>query len=401
MSMVEPSGRALSFGVAGLGVAAAQIVPAIAKHPHLRVAAAAEPRQEARDKFVHEYGGEVFNTVEELCASPKLDAVYICTPNPFHAEHVLMAAKHGKHIIVEKPMGLSIEECEAMNAAVERAGVKLLCGHTHSFDAPIRKMHEIVRSRELGALCMINTWHYQDWLYRSRGPTELDPSLGGNVLFRQAPHAIDIVRLLGGGMVRSVRGMTGVWDPSRRAEGAWVTYIEFEDGTPATDVFTGYAHFDTAEFTSWIGEGIRPPDQNLRSRARIASLQTPEEEAQLKSVKRYGGGQENARIRDEEHPHAHFGITVVSCEHGDIRQSPHGLYIYGDREKWEVPVPKTVRGREAELEELYQAVVHDRPVNHDGRWGEATLEVVLGIMQSARERREVYMSHQVPSPDNA
>ena len=61
--------------------------------------------------------------------------------------------------------------------------------------------------------------------------------------------------------------------------------------------------------------------------------------------------------------------------------------------------PKADRGRIAELEEMYQAVVHDRPLFHDGRWGEATLEVVLAIMQSARERREIVMRHQVPSSE--
>ncbi len=90
-------------------------------------------------------------------------------------------------------------------------------------------------------------------------------------------------------------------------------------------------------------------------------------------------------------------MTIVSCERGDIRQSPHGLLVYGDAARWEVPVPKADRGRAAELEEMYQAVRHDRPVFHDGRWGEATLEVVLAIMQSARERREIPMAYQVPS----
>ena len=94
-----------------------------------------------------------------------------------------------------------------------------------------------------------------------------------------------------------------------------------------------------------------------------------------------------------------FGLTVVSCEHGDIRQTPQALRVYGDDGKWEVPVAAGERGRAAELEELYQAVVHNRPVFHDGRWGEATLEVVLAIMQSARERRELRMSHQVPVRD--
>ena len=391
--------KELRFGVAGLGVASAQILPAVARHPHLKVAAAAEPRPEAREKFAQEYGGECYETVEEMCASPNVDAIYVCTPNQFHAEHVIAAAEHGKHIIVEKPMGLTIDECEAMNAAAERNNVKLLCGHTHSFDAPIRKMREIVRSGELGKLCMINTWHYQEFMYRARMPQELDASKGGNVVFNQGPHAIDILRLIGGGMVRSVRAMTGVWDPARRAEGAWVAYIEFEDGTPATDVFNGYAHFDTAEFTEWMGEAQRTPEQNLRARARIAGLKSPEDEAGLKSVKRYGGGQEESRIRNASYPHSHFGITIVSCEHGDIRQSLHGLLVYGDEKNWEIPVSKMARGREAELDELYQAVVNDRPVFHDGRWGEATLEVVLAIMQSAKERREIMMSHQVPTPD--
>ena len=391
--------KKLRFGMAGLGVAAAQLLPEIAAHANLDATAAADPRPEARAKFAEEFGGDTYETVEEMCASSNVDAVYVCTPNQFHAEHVIAAAENGKHVIVEKPMGLTIEECEAMNAAAERNNVKLLCGHTHSFDAPVRKMREIVRSGELGKLCMINTWHYQEFMYRPRMPQELDSSKGGNVVFNQGPHAIDILRLIGGGMVRSVRAMTGVWDPARRAEGAWVAYVEFEDGTPATNVFTGYSHFDTAEFTEWMGEAQRTPEQNLRARARIAGLTSPEDEAGLKSVKRYGGGQEESRIRNASYPHSHFGITVVSCEHGDIRQSLHGLLVYGDEKNWEIPVSKTARGREAELDELYQAVVNDRPVFHDGRWGEATLEVVLAIMQSAKERREIMMSHQVPTPD--
>jgi hypothetical protein len=90
---------------------------------------------------------------------------------------------------------------------------------------------------------------------------------------------------------------------------------------------------------------------------------------------------------------------VVSCEHGDVRQTPTALRVYGDEKVWEVPVASGERGRAAELEELYEAVVNHRPVFHDGRWGEATLEVVLGIMQSARDHREIAMSHQVPVVD--
>ncbi len=82
-----------------------------------------------------------------------------------------------------------------------------------------------------------------------------------------------------------------------------------------------------------------------------------------------------------------------------MRQSQDGILIYGDGEVTEVPITDTVFGRQAEITELYEAVVHDKPMFHDGRWGEATLEVCLGILQSTAEHREVQLSHQTGVPD--
>jgi phthalate 4,5-cis-dihydrodiol dehydrogenase len=89
----------------------------------------------------------------------------------------------------------------------------------------------------------------------------------------------------------------------------------------------------------------------------------------------------------------------VSCERGDIRQTPDGLHIYGEAEQRAITLPTGSRGREAEVEELYNAVVHKRPVFHDGQWGAATLEVCLAMIESAAQRKEVFLSHQVPSPE--
>jgi len=222
--------QVLRMGMAGLGVASTQILPPLAKLPHIKIAAAVDVRKEALGKFREEYGGETFDTVEEMCRSDKVDFVYIATPNELHAEHVITAAKHGKHAIVEKPMALSIEQCEAMNEAAENYGTKLLCGHTHSFDPPIRKIREIVKNGDLGKLCMINTWNYNEFMYRPRMKHELATSRG--VVLNQGPHQVDVVRLIGGGMVRSVRATTGIWDPTRPHEGSYVVYLEFEDAEP-------------------------------------------------------------------------------------------------------------------------------------------------------------------------
>jgi phthalate 4,5-cis-dihydrodiol dehydrogenase len=287
-----------------------------------------------------------------------------------------------------------------MNKAAADAGVILLCGHSKSFDPPIRKMRELVRSGELGPLRMINTWNFNQFMYRPRMPHELEPALGGNVVFNQGPHQVDVIRLIGGGMVRSVRAMTGIWDPDRHAEGAWAAYLEFEDGTPSTLVYNGYGHFNTAELHYWIGEGGQPvsPDMNVSTRRRVKEIA---DETTLKERDRYGGeaprNQDGDGARARKQPF--FGLTIVSCERGDIRQSPDGLTIYGDEGNQSIALPLGSRGRFAELEELYDAVVEGRPAYHDGAWGEATLEVVLAIMQSAKERKEIYMEHQVPSPE--
>jgi phthalate 4,5-cis-dihydrodiol dehydrogenase len=391
----------LRLGIAGLGVASTQILPPISTLPFIKVTAAADTRTDALAKFREAYRGETFTSVEAMCASSKVDAVYVATPNQLHAQHAIAAANHKKHVIVEKPMALSIEECEAMNQAAEKTHVNLLCGHTHSFDPPVRKIREIVKSGELGKLRMINTWNYNEFMYRPRMKHELATSRG--VVLNQGPHHVDIVRLIGGGMVRSVRAMTGIWDQARAHEGSYTCYLEFEDGTPATLVYSGYGFFDTAELFSWVGEGgqYREPETNLKVRRQLREVRSPEEEEQLKEGMRFGGQREGqfSHVWSGEKKQPFFGFTLVSCEHGDIRQTPDGLLIYGEEEKREIRLPAGRRGREAEVEELYHAVVHNRPVFHDGRWGEATLEVCLAMLESAKERKEVFLSHQAPSPE--
>jgi phthalate 4,5-cis-dihydrodiol dehydrogenase len=391
----------LRMGMAGLGVASTQILPAVSRLPYLQITAAADLRADALVRFGKEYDATAFSSVEEMCRSSDVDFVYIATPNQLHAEHAIIAAKHKKHVIVEKPMAMSLEECEAMNAAAEKNGVKLLCGHTHSFDPPIRKIREIVKSGELGKLCMINTWNYNEFMYRPRMKHELATSRG--VVLNQGPHHVDIVRLIGGGMARSVRAMTGIWDKARGYEGSYTCYLEFEDGTPATLVYSGYGFFDTAELFSWVGEGgqYREPETNLKVRRRLREVRSAEDEERLKEGMRFGGQREGeySHIWSGERKQPFFGFTLVSCERGDIRQTPEGLFIYGEDEKREIALPTGSRGREAEIEELYNAVVHHRPVFHDGRWGEATLEVCLAMLESAKERKEILLSHQVPSPE--
>src|SRR5205823_167151 len=106
-------------------------------------------------------------------------------------------------VVVEKPMALCVEDCDEMNEAAVRHNIKVLAGHSHSFDAPIRKMQQVITSGELGEVVMINSWNYNDYNPRPWPSAEVKATHGP--LFAQGPHQIDIVRQLGGGLVKSLR----------------------------------------------------------------------------------------------------------------------------------------------------------------------------------------------------
>ncbi len=399
--------KVLRLGFAGLGMAASRLIPEIDKLSYITLTAAADLREHALGKFRQEFNGEVYDTVDEMCQSRNVDAVYVATPHEFHAQHAITALENRKHVIVEKPMALSIEEAEAMNAAAERYGVKLMAGHTHSFDPPVRKMSELVRSGALGKLLMINSSYYKDHIYRPFSDHDIKMSRG--VVLNQGPHQVDIVRMIAGGMVKSVRAMAGMGDRLRPGEGHHVCYLEFEDGVPACLVYSGYAFFDTGELVWGIGEGgeIKDPERHLKARRFFKNIGSGPQREKLLQERleqwRYGGSQQGewARQGEGKRHQPFFGLTIVTCEKGDIRQSPAGLFIYGEEGKTEIPISQGLSGRQAEFTEFYDAIVENRPLFHDGRWGEATLEVCLGILKSAAGRREVFMSHQVPVPDRA
>src|SRR5262245_61852761 len=204
------SKRPLRLGAIGLGRAFSLMLPTFAGHPLVELVAGADPRAEARQAFAADFNARTYASAEELCADPAVEAVYISTPHPLHAPQAGLAAAHGKHILVEKPMALTLADCEAMIEAAEKAKVQLVVGHSHSFDAPVARTRDLVASGAYGSLRMIQALNYTDWLYRPRRADELTEA-GGGVLLNQAPHQVDSVRLIGGGRVRTVRASAGTW----------------------------------------------------------------------------------------------------------------------------------------------------------------------------------------------
>ena len=383
--------KKLRIGVAGLGRAFTLMLPALSRDPRVELVAAADPRNEARSKFEADFQAKSFVSVEELCKHPAIDIVYIATPHQFHAAQARLAASHGKHLLVEKPMALTLEDCRSMIDAAREARVALVVGHSHSFDRPILQARKIIEQGLVGKVRMITAFNFTDFLYRPRRPEELATELGGGVVFNQAAHHVDVVRLLGGGRVKSVRAATGAWDAARHTEGAYSCLLSFEDGAFATMVYSGYAHFDSDEFNGWIGESGQRKDPAQYGFARQL-LRSARDELALKY------GRSEFKTNADQVMHSHFGTLIVSCDKADLRPLPSGVMIYGDAEQRLDPLPPPEVPRAEVIDELYGAIVEGRAPLHSGEWALATMEVCLAILRSAREQKEVALQNQIALP---
>ena len=370
----------IRVGIAGVGAAGRAFIPAIAAHPQFELVAIAEPSAAVRAEFG---GTRAYEDFESLLGDRGVDLVCIATPTELHAAQAIAALEAGKHVLLEKPMATSLEDARRINEAARRAGRVLLVGHSHSYDAPIARMRELVEGGELGAPRMANTWAFTDWVYRPRRPEELDVAKGGGVTFRQGAHQFDVLRYLCGGLARSVRAKTFDFDASRSTVGAHVAFVDFADGAAGTAVYSGYDHLPGALLTFGIGEWGFPQSP------KTAAAAVPVDELKAKAERA-----KNAIPARAPHPPT-FGLTILSCERGDIRQVPEGLAVYTREGVKTVPVAVDRSPRELLLDELHAAIAGTRAPVHDGAWALASLELCLGAMESARVGREVALHHQV------
>lgn len=400
MTQPDPTIKPVRLGMIGLGAATVPVLRVMARSPLIKLVAAADLRPQSLAAFREQFGGNTYERVEDLCADPAVEAVWIATPNQFHCPHAVMAANHGKHVFVEKPMALSVEEAQQMVDAAAAHGVQLMCGRTAATRPPMAALTNLVASGQLGKMRAVNAFAYTNWMFRPRMPQEVSLATGGGIVFRQLPHQVDVVRVLGGGMLRSVRAMTGDWFKARAVPGYASVFLEFDDATPALLAYNGYGYFTSWDLLPWAGDS---PYEQLgpHIRRQLRESGSSPEEGEAKESARFGGAppaaaQPAARPAVSSAYQGDVGIIVVSCDLGDVRQSPNGLYVYDDDGRREIEVSNEQADGATDLEEIYGALRLGKPPAHDGRWGLATVEVVMAVMQSARERREIMLQHQCP-----
>jgi len=379
----------LRLGVAGLGRAFMLMLPTLAHHPRIRLVACADPRPEARARFVRDFpGSRAHPTVEALLADREVEAIYLATPHQHHAALAVAAAQAGRHAMVEKPMAVTLAEAEAMMASHARAGTVLMIGHSHGQDGPVRHARRLIAAGEVGAPRLIEALNFTDFLWRPRRPEELDTAQGGGVVFSQAAHQIDVVRVLCGGMLRSLRAHAV---PGRGTEGAYAAFLAW-DGGAATATYSGFGRFDTDAWMGWIGElgTPKPPTTPGAARARLDTAH----EAEAKRARAYGAGPPGLPAPAPPAHHNHFGVVLVQCDRADLRLTADGVEVHDDSGLRLERTPLPVLPRAEVLDEFAAAIRDGIPPLHDGAWGLATLEACLALLDSASDGREVALHRQ-------
>ena len=387
------AGEPVRLGVCGLGRAFVLTQAALASDPRIRMAAACAPRQASREAFEARFeGARTYADLTGLCADESVDAIYIATPHGLHADQVCEVARAGKHLLVEKPLAVSLADAHRMIAAVKKAQVHAIVGPSHSFDAPVAQASSIIANGDFGTVRMIQAFNYTDFLYRPRRPEELRTAEGGGVVYSQGIHQVDVVRRLAGRRAESVYACTGNWDTQRNTEGAYMAIIRFDGGLSASLTYSGYAHFDSDEWMDWMGElgHAKSPADYGRARIALQAVNTPAQESLLKSQRTFGAAAEPLPTQAEEH----FGPVIVSLDRADLRLNATGVHVYGDFTRQVEPVPNQRTPRTGVVDALVDAVRRDAAPLQSLDWGLASLEICHAMLESARSGMPVSLKHQ-------
>jgi len=344
--------RTVGFGLVGCGMIAAHHARAIAASHGGRLVVAHSRGRERAEKLAQEFGANVADSIEGLVANPAVDVVIVTTPSGAHLEPALAAAAAGKHVLVEKPLEVSLERIDRMIAACAQANVHLAAVFQARFGRGARKVKEAVVGGRLGRLSLCSAavkWYRTQAYYNEggwRGTRRWD---GGGALMNQSIHAIDLLQWFAGMPVRASAFTSTVGHTGIEVEDTAAAVLNFAHGAVGviagtTAAWPGYAR--RIELNGDAGSVALEDDRIVRWDFRDAA---PDDDA----------------IRRD------FGAV------SELRSGASS------------PEAKNNRGHELQIQDLIDAIGEGRPPAIAGREARNAVAIIEAIYRSAAEGRAV------------
>lgn len=243
------SGVLVRFALIGVGaVAAFHHIPGIRIDPRASLEAICDPNKQLLDQRSTEWGPVKATTnYEEIANDPNIDAVIIATPNSTHVKIALECLKNGKHVMLEKPLGVSAKEALQLQKAAEESKVVNMTAFTYRYAPSMRYLKHLISEGKLGQLRHFRSQRFLDWPETSWGWRQYKDTAGAGNIYDMTIHRIDFSQYLMG-KIKSVSGKVKQFIPRTTQPNGescapsevddWTAIIaEFENG--ATGVFEG------------------------------------------------------------------------------------------------------------------------------------------------------------------
>mgnify|MGYP000064708948 CR=1 FL=1 len=225
--------RRVGWGVIGIsGIARRRTVPEMVEASRKAELVAVMSRSRERaEKYGKQFGAKYWYTsLEELLSNPEVEAVYVATPNHLHREHVIMAARAGKHVLCEKPLGRTVDECVEMIRECRRNGVKLGVALMMRFHGLHRKIKELIERGMIGRPVLARA-QLTCWYPKIEGAWRQIPELGGGgSLIDMGSHCIDLLETLLSTKVKEVSAFQDTLVQDYEVEDTSAVLLRFENG---------------------------------------------------------------------------------------------------------------------------------------------------------------------------
>ena len=342
----------LGFGIIGAGAIAPFHAEAIANLNEATLVGICDVVEERARYLAEKFNAKMWCTdFRKLLEREDVDVVNLCLPPSFNEKIVSEAAKVRKHVIVEKPMALNVEQANSMISSCREANVKLGVIFPCRFSEDTRRIKKIIDEGKLGRLFMGNAftnWFRTKEYYENASWRKTWAGQGGGVLMNQAIHSIDLLQWYMG-PVRSIYGLMDTFLHDIEVEDSAVAILKFENG--AMGVIQG----TTAAFPGFP-----------------------------RRIEIFG---ERGSVVLKVHFLELLAIVGSDMEiNGDLRQD------YVDKRPGDCssgPVHLTSEYHRLQIEDFIKAIKEDRRPFVDGEEGKKSLEIIQAIYQSAREGKTV------------